>query len=498
MAVARLTHARGATDTVAARDMWGLKEGGSRALVWTLALATVLHLPLLPTHLAGWIRLLFHQPVLQIVPRDHEVIVPIELDMGLFEDEPSEPDGVALQPPDAPAVADGDDDDDDEDLEFDEDDDEDEDEDEPDAGAPDAGAGGAPPEPDAGVATPDAGIDDPYAEPDAGVADAGAVVLEPDAGIADAGAALPAPDGGAPPDAGAPPVARRPIDDPNKAAGDASKVAAKNPNVRIYLATDVMREQALGMKFGRLLAGIKQWRELIGGTGINPVRDFDHILISGPQMRDIRDLVAVMDFNLTVPRMRKAVDKVIARSKPAGRWIDRKGPPEVAAIGARSERRVALLPKQRILVVLPTSGEKQIPALKSLKPFRKSGRAMIIVFVVTPWRAFIGAPVQFPKSIAWLRLRLLPKGGGAYQLEVDAKDGSAADAKRNAAEVEKLVESIRPVPVISLFVKKYFFGKPSFEVHGSTIRATAEVSGAQIDRILDLLGQRLNIELSKP
>jgi hypothetical protein len=413
---------------------WGLREAPARVLVVAMVLAAILHLPAIPGQFSVWISLLFGGDEGPTGPQQ-EVTIPIDLDIGLVDDEaveqPDAPGGVSpeappLEPePASPEVSPDDFDDDDEGEEI-----------IADAGAPE----------------PDAGED---------------VVEEP----LDAGAEPPA-------DA-APPTG--PIQDPFEVAGEAG-MGAEHPNVRIYIAADVLRQRAeLATMFGELLNSVPEWGDLLGGTDLNPIRDFDHLLISGPQMRDPRWIVATIDYNISSPKMKATIDGMVGKAK-GGRWLDDQDVPVAAVAG---DRRVVLLEEKRLVVILPASAEDQIPKLKDSKTFKKSGAIGIALHVITPHRAFKGFPM--PTSVAWMRLRFTLAGAEDFQVEIEAQDESPEAARRHAAELERRIESLRPVPGISLFVDKHFIGKPVWEVDGDRFRARAPVSREQVRRIMRLI-----------
>jgi hypothetical protein len=421
-------------------DMWGLPEVRRRPLMVCLIIAALIHLPAVPSHFSTWVRMLFgNAEELESGPQQ-EFTIPIELDIGIVDDEVREqsddPGGSEAKTEEAGQGEP------DEDLSGELLDDDDDGED----------------------AKADAGTD----EPDAGETDSDT----PDAGTQEVDAGTEAPTG--------------PIEDPYDVAGGAAGVGAKDPNVRIYIAADVLRQRTdLAKMFGELLNSVPEWKDLLGGTKLNPIEDFDHMLISGPQLRNPQWIWAAVEYNVSSQRMRQAVDQVV-RQSPEGKWEDEEGMP-VAAIGPNGERRVVLLSDRRLLVVLPAEEADRIHGLKDLKPFKKSGRVGIGVFVITPWRAFKSPPFVMPKSIKWMRIRFTLEGAEDFNVELEVEDESEDAARKHGADLERQIEALRPVPGISLFVKKEFIGKPSWEIDGKRIRMRAPASKEQVRRIMRLI-----------
>ncbi len=460
LAVVRLTQSRGRLDTPApgsVGDMWGLPRWPLRPLVVAVVVATLLHGPLLPTGLSGWFGYWLREPSqIEDTGPQQEVVVPIELDMGLVDDEvagkPAEPE-PAPETPDEMEVVEVDD--------IDAMADELMDDDEPDAGAPDPLDGGA----------PDAMAED---ELDAGSLDGGSIDGGPTDAGADAGPAeIAAVDD---PDAG---VERgKKVADPYSEAGGAAGIGAERPNVRIYFAADVLRQRPkLAETFGELLGAIPQWQQLLGGTGLNPIVDFDHILISGPQMRNPRWIVVALDYNVPHHKMRQAIDSVVRKSGAKGRWERRSGL-EIAVIGKDAERRAVLSRAKRMMVVVPVEAEDQIDHIKSPKfKFKKSTGAGIVMHVITPWRAFMGSKVRMPKSIKWMRVRFRLKGSD-FEVEAEGQDESAEAATKHLKVLREEVDSLPKLGPLRAF------GEPSWEVKGDRIIARADVSSFQLRLIL--------------
>jgi hypothetical protein len=431
--------------------MWGMLQLSRRPFLATLLVALALHLPMVPSWLSDWIRLLFVSHQVEPPPEgpQQEMEIPLELDMGL-----GGPGDNGAPAPTAPPEAQSDDDDD---LEaFDDDDDDD----------PDAGA-----QPQDAL---DAGLDD-ASDHDAGIDDApDAGAPEPASELPDAGA--PELDGGLTADAG-PPLADG-LRDPNQHAGGAASVGPEHANVRIFIAADVLRKHArLAESFGDMLNAIPQWSQLLGGTDLNPIRDFDHLYIAGPQMRDPRWIWIALDYNIANDKMQRSIGEVVKKSAPGGKWLRPVEGMRVAAVGNKAERRVVMMPDKRMLAILPADAEDQIPRLKSPKfKMPPSTGAGIALFVITPGRAFARSGFDMPASVKWLKLAFTPTEGGDFEVVVEGEDASEKDAEKTLDIVRKQIDG-RPDIVLAL-------GKPSWERDGATIRGRVSISSFRLRLIM--------------
>jgi len=514
---------RGSRDTPS--GPFGLvRVPAQRALRVTLIVAFLLHLPFVPTRLFTWMSILWNSGPIELNDMDGEVVIPLDFDLvseptdpaapaktaeptTAVEDDPAaEPAATATAPapkPPPPAIADAG-----------------VDAEPPDAASdmPDAGlvadggeeAGAAAGE-DAGPT--DAGIDSSPNDPDASDLDGGAPIAQngtdggsggilqastdaglpidkatnlPDAGIEDAGGAS---DGG-PSDAGA--VTR----DPTAVAGAPSSLVGKDPNVKILIAGDRLRKYELGGMFGEVLSAIPQWQQFIGTSGIDPVKDINHMLIGGPQLRDSRKVVVVLDLAVTDQKARQTIDGIIKRSKPPGKWVGETPVPHAIAQADRGERIFAMVPGKHMVVVMPADAKDKLATVKSIKPFDKSSKVGIAIYMVTPANAFRGLPFQIPNTLKWMRVNVIPTEDSGVDVVLEAEDKDASLAREHAFALENIIESVRKVDVP--FIGTYeVLGKTKFVTDGSLIRAETHVNRKQLVLIMGMAKKRLEAQ-AKP
>ena len=451
-AVVNGTHARvGESTPVVPALVTGRRARlAARAFPIALLVAAGLHAPLAPGLIPGWLRrLLRAEEVLPPLP--DEVIVPIDLDMGFVDEPPPE------EPDAAPArAATADIDDDDEDAEV----------------------------------AKEAALEKLEAsrkareleserqrkkQKDEEIAKAAASAAA-SASAAPVASAAPSATGSSTP---APPRHPTPMEDPAKLAGGAGAIQAKATNVMIYMATDIARKHELGPLLGDLLAKIPQWNELLGGTDLDPIRDFDHIWLTGPHMQSAKVVVAVVEYNVGVGRMQRAIEQAMKRSKPAGKWLAEK-PVPLGVLGNGGTQRVALRPDKRAIIVAPAEAESQLRQPTELR-FNKSGSTLMAMTMRTPWRGFMRTAVKFPKSISLLKLTLTPTDKG-FLLRIEANDATPESATTTARELAASIEEFRDPPVLAPW-----FDRPAFTIDGAVVRAEVLVTTVQVKRILNLV-----------
>jgi hypothetical protein len=338
----------------------------------------------------------------------------------------------------------------------------------------------------------DAGAPDaesPDADNDAGARDAG--TAETDAGSAanhgDAGAIA---DAGLAADAGA-----APLSDPTLVAG-VKRVADSNANVRITLYTEKIRSNPLGARVGPLLGSLYQWRDFFGPAGVDPIRDIDQIYIVGPQLRDSSNVVAILKHHLPPARMRAAIDRIVVADKAGGAWLDA-GVPVASAHADGAERRFVLANSETVVVTPPSAYAATVAAGKLLHLMPSKGPEAAMIYLATPWRAFLGLPIKVPESIKWARIRITPTADGGATAEIEAEDDHADKAAEDATYLTRTADALSQ---LNLGFLGSLLGQQShrfiehigFSADGKMIRGTALVTADQLASALDLAGAFLS------
>ncbi len=416
-----------------------------RAFAIAVTVAFILHLPLLPSNLGAWLQRVLQGSATDYDDHDAAAIIPIDLD--LMNEEPS-PTAAGTPPP-------------------------------PPAGEP-------PPAPAAptadGTTIVDAGA--PRATPvDAGAADAATDAEAPrkprppsDAGIAD--------DAGPIADAG-PPSMRDPI----AAAGGAGKISAKDPNVQVLIAGNVIRKHQLGAAFARILVLIPEWHQFFADSPIDPIRDLNHLLITAPRFRgDTSKVVAVMDFNVPEAKIKAAVDLVV--NNVNGEWLDDAPVPTAHARVAGGDRLFALVPSKRLLVVLPFEAKDQLEGLKKSKGFPNS-KVGIAISMVSPARPFRGL-FALPDTLKWLRIAVTPTADGGADVALEGGDASEKDAQKHAPEITKAFDQVRVVSLVITTLE--LVDHTEFVAEGASIKAQVHVSEAQLKRFVGMAEMQLTAQ----
>jgi hypothetical protein len=408
-----------------------------RAFAIAVTVAFILHLPLVPSKLNEWLRLVLQGQAADYDDPNAKAIVPIDLD--LLNEEPSP-----------------------------------------------TAAGTPPPPPPAGESPPAA---PKVAGDSATIADAGPM----DAGPADAAADADAPpkkrpvsDAGPAEDAGPKGAGAPSLRDPIAAAGGAGKIAAKDSNIQVLIAGNVIRKHQLGASFARILVLIPEWHQFFADSPIDPIRDLNHLLITAPRLRgDSSKLVAVMDFNVPESKIKEAVDLVVTNA--GGSWLEDVPVPTARAKVSAGDRLFALVPGKKLLVVLPYEAKDQLEGLKKSKGFPNS-KVGIVISMVTPSRPFRNI-FALPDTLKWMRVAVTPTPDGGADVAIEGGDASEKDAQKHAPEITKAFDSVRTVNLVVTTLD--VIDHAEFVADGATIKTQVHVSEAQLKRIVGMAEMQL-------
>ncbi|HEY3497262.1 MAG TPA: hypothetical protein VGK73_21340, partial [Polyangiaceae bacterium] len=338
-----------------------------------------------------------------------------------------------------------------------------------DAGVPDAS------EPDAEPR--DAGPDDADARAELADASDASDLLDASDAESDAGAADAGPGFG---DGGGEPVAA--------VSGDARKVIDSNANVRVLIYPEKIRTHKLAPRIGRLLGSIYQWRDFFGPAGIDPIRDVDRVLITGSQLRNSKDVAAILKLNVSSERIHGAIDAIVRADTEHGEWLPDAGLPAATAYADRAPR-VFVIGTGGIVIVTPPSALDNVLAQGKklgLKP--SAGPEVVTAYAVTPHRVR-GLPVRVPESIRWVKIGVIPDAQGGALLHVTAEDETPELAQDHAEELER---GLTAAATLDLGILGDFLGMGrkrlvqniELRAEGNKIHGSAVISAAQLDEIL--------------
>ncbi|MGF1469026.1 MAG: hypothetical protein ACFCGT_23115 [Sandaracinaceae bacterium] len=247
-------------------------------------------------------------------------------------------------------------------------------------------------------------------------------------------------------DAGPPPVAAR--DEAERPGGDAEAeegaVAFLPPGSQIALRIDVSRIRAspYADEVRALLAVLPDWTAILAGSGIDPLRDLDRILVASPNLRRSRLIVAGRAV-LGADGIRAAATRLATGRGERLAWSEMDGVPVAPWRNAdRTERVLALVGPRHFVICRPEDLPRVLAVAQAraddLASDAHPADALLAMgdgegfrLEVEGARAFYRGPperlARFPVSL-WLALAEGPRGGVAGRSAWTYEDEEQAEA----------------------------------------------------------------------
>jgi hypothetical protein len=194
--------------------------------------------------------------------------------------------------------------------------------------------------------------------------------------------------------------------------------------VTLVIKAYAIRSHPLGQRVGRLMRAIPQWDEFLSGTDVDPVRDLDWLMISGPSLRNTSRDSVVIHYSAPDAVVDRQVQIVSRKYGRGGAFDAGVGGVKASLIYADGAERVILRPQPHFLAVVPPNvAERNARALSVGLSEPRRGDALFLR-VIDPHH-----PIpEIPDSITEMRLRITSRAdaGADVVFDFDAKDASAA------------------------------------------------------------------------
>lgn len=225
--------------------------------------------------------------------------------------------------------------------------------------------------------------------------------------------------------------------DPQAILGAAGDIQADKVLVMLVVNAEVIRQNPEGAKMGFLLRGIKQWNDFMNGTDIDPLRDADWLMISGPSLVNTSRDVVLIHYSAPDAKIERAMDQV-ARNYSKGGSYDA-GVPGAKAVTSYADdaERVVMRPRPHVLAVVPPSVAQKVAhqlAHALVPPHIRKGEAMYL----RVWDPHHPMPA-IPQSITEARMRIVPRDDEGADVYVDGDTKDAPTAAQAAEDVKALV-----------------------------------------------------------
>jgi hypothetical protein len=272
-------------------------------------------------------------------------------------------------------------------------------------------------------------------------------------------------------------------------------VQADTVLVMVIVNAEVIRKNPVGAKMGFLLRGIPQWDEFMSGTSIDPVRDTDWVMISGPSLVNTAHDVVMVHYSATDAVVDHAVDVVSKKYEGHGGPFDA-GVPGVKAMLAHADRaeRVILRPQSHVLLVVPPNvAERTARQLRTARvpAHVRPGEAAYIKFV-RPHRAM----PEIPDTITELRLKVIPRTDDGADLFIDGDTKDEETATRAARDVRAVIRDHNSF-LVALATGSLLDGV-EVTTEGTVVKAHVTASKQQLTMLLNVVSGMLGVPSPAP
>jgi hypothetical protein len=262
------------------------------------------------------------------------------------------------------------------------------------------------------------------------------------------------------------------------------------PAVELTVNAEAIREHPVGAHLGYLIRGIPQWDEFMSGTDIDPVRDADWVVVSGPSLRNTANDSVIVHYSAPDRAVDQAIRIVTAKYDHGGPFDA--GVPGVKASLAHADRaeRVFVRARSKVLAVVPPKKAHQVALMlmsARVEAHLRPGEA-VRLRIIEPRHVL----PDLPEAITVVRLRVLsaPEGGAEVLIEGDTKD--AESATQAAVELRRFIRSHNDM-LVSMVTHGLLDGV-EVSSEGSTVKARVLATQDQIEAVASLVGSFLGVE----
>jgi hypothetical protein len=266
--------------------------------------------------------------------------------------------------------------------------------------------------------------------------------------------------------------------------------------VTLLVNMNEIRKNPVGVQAGPLMSAIPQWDEFMAGTKVDPVKDTDWVLITGPSLRDTSRDIILVHYSTSDVIVDRAIDLIQKRSSN-GAPFDA-GVPGVKASLAHADRapRVFLRPQSHLVAVTPpdvAAASARILKTARVNPHVRQGEAMRLV-LKHPHGPF---PQIFPEEMTELDIWIIPRAAGGADVY---GDGICPNEQIAAAATAQAVKMFRTftnslVGGIANGMSGNTLDGIGIIQDGAHVKATAPISQDQLQAMLNLAAMQLNVVL---
>ncbi len=277
--------------------------------------------------------------------------------------------------------------------------------------------------------------------------------------------------------------------DPHAVTGAVAAIQPNVVNVVLVIDAEVIRRNPVGATMGYLLRGIPQWDDFMSGTAIDPVRDTDWFMVSGPSLVNTERDVVLIHYSAPDAAIDRAV-AIISHKYGRGGPFD-VGLPGVKAVLAHADRaeRVILRPAAHLLAVVPPADAPKVArqlAGSRVKAPILPGEA-VYMRLVNPHRPL----PELPDAITELRLRVVPRSDDGADVFVEGDTPDMTSAVSAADAVARIVR--RHNDMITSLLTHGLFDHVQVSADGNLVKAHLTATRDHLETLVALVASLLGV-----
>ena len=279
---------------------------------------------------------------------------------------------------------------------------------------------------------------------------------------------------------------------PQAILGAAGAVQADVVLVMVVVNAEVIRRNPVGARMGYLLRGIPQWDEFMSGTDIDPVRDTDWVMISGPSLVNTTRDVVLIHYSASDAVVDKAIDVVSRKYDRGGphrrRRAGRQGVPRARGPGrACPSAAAAARPRGR---AAERRREGRAAARRLEGPGAHPPGEAVYLRLVNPHHPM----PEIPATITEMRLRVVPRPDEGADVFIDGDTKDAQTASEAAEDVKGIVR--RHNDTFTSLATHGLLDHVDVAPEGNLVRLHLTASRRQIETLVNLVGSLLGVSPS--
>ncbi len=251
------------------------------------------------------------------------------------------------------------------------------------------------------------------------------------------------------------------------------------------LGTMVYVERLRGRPAAEKLARTAYFGDLLDGTGLDPMRDFDRVFVASTGITRDDRAVVIAQHKLSPDRLRSAVGVLIARSDPPGAWLDGMGLP-AARVTIHGHTRVIGIVDDDYVAVVPEPLAGQARLWLGTGGFPEPQTSAAIVSVARdPSRTLRASRLpRIPQTVSSMRIELRCSEDGSVDASADAESVSEQQADKDAATMTE--EVARATSVRVAIFRVHLFKPVAFRAEGRHVKSDVHLTPEDVDKLVGM------------